>query len=191
MPTLRIIKLGAALKKYKFEGDFKALDAGLVSKFVGDFKHGTLAPHYKSAAVPESNDDPVKIVVGSEWEKIVKDETKDVLIAYTAPWCGHCQRLAPNWEILGEQVKDLDDLVIANMDSTANEVEGVEIKSYPTLKWYPKGNKAGEDYTGERILPAIEEFLMKNSESYAAMFPKEEAPKEEAPKAEAVKSEEL
>jgi len=188
MPTIRIVEPGADLKKYMFEGDVNALTAEAVGAFVDGFKDGSLSPHRKSEAVPENNDVGVKVVVGSQWEKIVQDETKDVLMEYYAPWCGHCKALSPKWDELAEHVAELDDIVIAKMDSTANEVEGVEIKGYPTLKWYPKGDKSGIEYNDGRELPDFKDFLMKNSASYKAKFGEaaETAPvdAEEAPKSE-------
>lgn len=58
-----------------------------------------------------------------------------------APWCGHCKELAPIWEQLGEKYADKDDIIIAKMDATANEVESFTVEGFPTLKYFPAGGK--------------------------------------------------
>ena len=91
-----------------------------------------------------------------------------MLVKYYAPWCGHCKALAPTWDQLGDDVKDIEDLVIAKFDATANEVAGLEIRGYPTLKYYPKDNKAGVDYSGDRELDDFKKWLNENSSAYQA-----------------------
>ena len=45
-------------------------------------------------------------VVAKNFDAIVNDESKDVLIEFYAPWCGHCKSLAPKYEELGEKVNN-------------------------------------------------------------------------------------
>lgn len=77
-----------------------------------------------------------------------------------APWCTHCQEMAAAWEELGERYKDHEDIIIAEMDATANELENISISGYPTLHYFPAGpgRKVGRDgYGASLALPAPEE----------------------------------
>ena len=170
-PTLRLISPSDTMLKYVYEGDVQALTGDDIKSYIEQYKAGSLSPHLKSEPVPENNNDPLTVIVGKNWDEIVNDDTKDVLVKYYAPWCGHCKALAPVWDELAVHVKDVPDLVIAKFDATANEVAGLEIRGYPTLKWYPKGGKAGSDYGGGRELADFKTWLSENSEAYKAAFP--------------------
>ena len=88
----------------------------------------------------------------------------DVLVKYYAPWCGHCKKLAPIWEEVADELKDVPNLVIGTFDATTNEVDGVDIKGYPTLLFYPKGGKGSPiSFDGERDSEGIKNFLKEKS----------------------------
>ena len=49
------------------------------------------------------------------------------------------------------------------MDSTENEVEGVDIQGFPTLKFYPGNNKRPVDFEGDRNFDGLMKFIKQNS----------------------------
>ncbi len=111
---------GAALKKYV--SGTKDISAASLSAFVAKYSAGELKPHLKSEEEPADNTGPVTVLVGTSFERIVMDTAKDVLVEFYAPWCGHCKQLAPVFDKLGEKFANVDSVVIAKMDATANEV---------------------------------------------------------------------
>jgi len=175
LPAVRMIHLGEDMTKFKPESD--KLEADIITKFVNDVESGKLKAHLMSEDVPEDWDSkPVKVLVGKNFEEVAKDKKKDVFVEFYAPWCGHCKQLAPIWDQLAEKFKDRKDLVIAKMDSTANELEDVKIQSFPTLKWFPKDSDKVVDYNGGRTLEDLTKFVESGGKEGAG---KPEAEKDE------------
>uniref|UniRef100_A0A8C8W4F9 protein disulfide-isomerase n=1 Tax=Peromyscus maniculatus bairdii TaxID=230844 RepID=A0A8C8W4F9_PERMB len=110
------------------------------------------------ADVPEEEDN-VLVLKKSNFEEALAAHNY-LLVEFYAPWCGHCKQLAPIWDKLGETYKDHENIVIAKMDSTANEVEAVKVHSFPTLKFFPaSADRTVIDYNGERTLDGFKKFL--------------------------------
>jgi len=165
LPTVRILNPADNMKKFTFSGDVKSLNFDELKSFVTDFKDKKLVAALKSQDIPETNDEPVKVLVGKNYKDFVGGD-KDALVEFYAPWCGHCKKLAPIWDQLAADLKDVPNLVIAKMDSTANEVEGVDIKGYPTLKFFPAGSDKAIDYEGDRDIDGLKKYLKEKSASY-------------------------
>jgi protein disulfide-isomerase A4 len=115
--------------------------------------------------VPKKSSGPVAVVVGSTFEKIVLDNSKDVLIELYAPWCGHCKNLEPIYRDLAKKFKNSKRLVIAKMDATANDApEPYTSGRYPTIYFAQAGNKKSPiSYDGDRSLEDLVKFIKEHA----------------------------
>ena len=96
----------------------------------------------------------VTVLDASNFDQVALDETKDVLVEFYAPWCGHCKQLAPTYEKVAQTYANEPNVVIANVDANDEKNKGLaarfDVSGFPTIKFFPKGNKAGEEYTAGR-----------------------------------------
>ncbi len=160
---------GGQMKKYMYDGE---LNSASVTDYVAKFLDGKLKATLKSET-PDASDTAgnVKVLKGSSFNEIVMDNNKDVMVEFYAPWCGHCKKLAPIWDELGDKFADNDNVVIAKMDSTANEidVDGVAVKGFPTLFFFKGDDKAHPvAYSGARELDDLEEYIKTNGHHKAS-----------------------
>jgi len=82
--------------------------------------------------------------------------TGDWFVEFYAPWCRHCQDLAPIWEELAESLKG--QVNVAKVDVTENSdlAKQFGIGGYPTLIMFHDGKMY--KYAGARTLEAMKKF---------------------------------
>nr|CAB3487096.1 unnamed protein product [Digitaria exilis] len=125
-------------------------------------QYGNLTPYVKSEPIPKVNDQPVKVVVADSIDDIVFNSGKNVLLEFYAPWCGHCRKLAPILEEVAVSMQDDEDVVIAKMDGTANDIPtDFAVEGYPTIYLY---STTGDlySYNGGRSAEDIISFIKKH-----------------------------
>lgn len=150
-PSAYMVDLSGKMKKYHMENDVTSEN---LRKHISAYENGDLTPQMKSQDVPTQEPGKPYILVGKTFSEVTKSQ--DVLVKFYAPWCGHCKKLAPIWDDLALKMQD-EDVKIAKFDATANEHKDVDIKGYPTIKFYKGGNPI--DYRGARDLKTLVSFL--------------------------------
>ncbi|KAG6855649.1 hypothetical protein H0H87_012667 [Tephrocybe sp. NHM501043] len=133
-----------------------------------------LAPSLASAAI-FPNDTLVKMLDPKGFRKAMK-ENETSMVAFVAPWCGHCQRMAPEYSKAAKGLHPLLPVYAVDCDAAENKRlcadEGV--KGFPTVKLYPRGNKLGSmTYeSGERTANALFNWASRRVPNTVAKFSK-------------------
>ncbi|KIP03817.1 hypothetical protein PHLGIDRAFT_94318 [Phlebiopsis gigantea 11061_1 CR5-6] len=103
-------------------------------------------------------DSLVKQLDAKGFKKAMK-ENQTSLVAFVAPWCGHCQRLAPELSKAALGLYPLIPTYAVDCDKDKNKRLCAEqgVKGFPTLKVFPRGGQSKPlDFTGdERTATAL------------------------------------
>jgi len=108
----------------------------------------------------------VLVLTTENFDSIALDPSKDVLVEFYAPWCGHCKKLTPIYEQLGNAFAPEPNVVIAKVDATENQELATKygVGGYPTIKWFGKKNKEEPlPYESARSLGAFVDFINTNA----------------------------
>jgi len=97
------------------------------------------------------------------------DDSKDVFVEFYASWCGHCKRLKPDWDRLGDKYATVkDQIVVAKMEATENDLPPsvpFRVAGFPTLKFKPAGTKEWVDYEGDRSFESLVAFVEEHAKN--------------------------
>ncbi|KAL7421534.1 hypothetical protein Q5752_003303 [Cryptotrichosporon argae] len=99
----------------------------------------------------------------ANFDEIALNEDKNVLVAFTAPWCGHCKSLKPTYEKIARAYAGESDCIVAQMDADDADNKPVAarygVKSFPTIKFFPKGSSEPIVYNTGRSEEQFATFL--------------------------------
>lgn len=174
------------------------LETKHIKNLVTDLLSSKAEPIVKSEEIPEVQESNVYKIVGKTHDDLIKDNKKDVLVKYYAPWCGHCKRLAPIYEELADILEAEKNFVIGEVDATLNDIQDVVIEGYPTIVFYPAGKNAEPVvFNSQRDLESFLTFIEENAgnkidiKSVREAYEKKQAEKVEEAEEEATEHDEL
>ena len=84
------------------------------------------------------------------------------LVLYHADWCGHCQRLMPEWDRFQANYNGPVNVKKVNADHEKELVQKHGVQGFPTIRHYPNGiADAGnhQAYEGPRTADGLNQFV--------------------------------
>ncbi|TKY87995.1 hypothetical protein EX895_003091 [Sporisorium graminicola] len=116
-----------------------------------------------SEAALFSKNSKVAIVDSTNFKREVLDIEKPTMVAFTAPWCGHCQKLVPDYTKVAAQLDGVVKMASIDCDEEKNKPTCGKygIQGFPTLKLFPPTKKRlPKDYQGPRSAKDIAAYMV-------------------------------
>ncbi|TIB95878.1 thioredoxin-like protein [Wallemia mellicola] len=152
-PSLVLFTDGTIAEKYAGSNAYKDLATYLQSHLIATPSFSQSTEPNPFGEVVELSENNFKSYIGKE------GDDKLVWVKYFAPWCPHCQHLAPVWEELAVRFKGK--LTIASVDCDKHHAlcQKEKVKGYPTLSLYSNTHK--KVYKDGRSLEKMSKFAKK------------------------------
>ncbi|KAK5998464.1 putative C3D6.13c-like protein [Cladobotryum mycophilum] len=107
----------------------------------------------KTTKKPEKshNEKGVSVSLTSEtFQRLVTLSQDPWFIKFYAPWCPHCQDMAPTWEQLAKTMRGKLNIGEVNCDKETRLCKDVNARAYPTILFFKGGERS--EYSGLRGL---------------------------------------
>ncbi|TIA98685.1 hypothetical protein E3P94_02465 [Wallemia ichthyophaga] len=152
-PALSFFKDGVLSELHAGSNAYKDLANYIQSHLFSLPSYSESSPPNPYGEVTQLSDSNFQNYVGNE------GDGKIVWIKYFAPWCPHCQRLAPVWEELAEKFRGRLNIASVDCEQHHKLCQNEKVSSYPTFTMYSDTNK--KVYKGGRNLKKLTEFAEK------------------------------
>ncbi len=98
----------------------------------------------------------VQVLTSAKWDSFLSELTKPLIVLHYAPWCGHCKRLLPDYEIASRRCASA--AVFSKVDCTSQSGLCTGVNGYPHMKIHVKEDSAWSirEYDGETTVEALE-----------------------------------
>ncbi|KAJ2710914.1 hypothetical protein H4R23_006483, partial [Coemansia sp. Cherry 401B] len=78
----------------------------------------------------------VRELAAGSFDRVVERSSQPTFVKFYAPWCGHCQSLAPEYERAAERTRGVARFYAVNCDEESNRglCARFGVQGFPTLK---------------------------------------------------------
>ena len=98
------------------------------------------------------------IHINSKQLKDMIDNKETFLIDFWAPWCPHCQKINPAYDLLADEQQEKLPVVKLDMDENDSLWEELHVELIPTIRLYENGESVRQ-IVAPKTKEALDEFL--------------------------------
>ena len=98
-------------------------------------------------------------LTAESFQRMVTTTQDPWFIKFYAPWCPHCQALAPNWAQMAKELQGTLNVGEVNCDVEVRLCKDARIRAYPTLHFFRGGERV--EYDGLRGLGDLVSYAKK------------------------------
>jgi len=91
----------------------------------------------------------------NNFDNRVKDSDGVWVVEFYAPWCGHCQRLVPEYTKAGKALKGIVGVGAIDCDQHKQLCGQYGVQGFPTIKIFGANKNKPEDFNGDRSASGI------------------------------------
>ncbi|KAJ5273104.1 hypothetical protein N7478_008229 [Penicillium angulare] len=151
-----VAKTGEQQELISEKGSGSPVDTKATDYTVSKNKPGSAPPNPQGISVD---------LTAESFQKLVTTTQDSWFIKFYAPWCPHCQAMAPNWQQMGKEMKDTLNVGEVNCDREPRLCSDARVEAFPTIYFFRGGQRV--EYTGLRGLGDLLSFTKKAIGPYA------------------------
>ncbi|KAF7230700.1 protein disulfide-isomerase A6 isoform X2 [Nothobranchius furzeri] len=110
-------------------------------------------------AMYSSSDDVIELKPSNFNREVIQSDSL-WLVEFYAPWCGHCQSLAPEWKKAATALKGIVKVGAVDADQHKSLGGQYGVRGFPTIKIFGANKNKPEEYQGGRSSQAIVDGAM-------------------------------
>ncbi|NP_001080305.1 protein disulfide isomerase family A member 6 S homeolog precursor [Xenopus laevis] len=118
-----------------------------------------------ASAMYSPSDDVIELTLSNFNKEVIQSDSL-WLVEFYAPWCGHCQRLTPDWKKAATALKGVVKVGAVNADQHQSLGGQYGVRGFPTIKIFGANKNKPDDYQGGRTADAIIDAALNSLRSF-------------------------
>ncbi|KAF6159167.1 hypothetical protein GIB67_032784 [Kingdonia uniflora] len=165
-PTIKVFSPGKPPADYQGAREVKPITEFALKQIKALLKDRLNGKTSTSGRSTEKNEPSASVELNSHnFDELVIKSKELWIVEFFAPWCGHCKKLAPEWNKAANNLKGKAKLGHVDCDAEKSLMSRFNVQGFPTILVFAADKDSPFPYEEARSASAIESFALKHWEA--------------------------